>query len=107
MVDVMRTGSVIVDLASRSGGNCELTVDGTEVDRDGVLVIGAGDLASEVATSASSLYSRNVARMLELVVRDGGVHPDFDDDVVAASCLTHAGVIRHEPTRLLTETARR
>ena len=70
-------------------------------------MIGAGDLASEVATSASSLYSRNVTKMLELLVHDGGVHPDFDDDVVAAMCLTHAGVLCHEPARLPTETARR
>jgi H+-translocating NAD(P) transhydrogenase subunit alpha len=107
MVDAMRTGSVIVDLASRSGGNCDLTVDGTEVNRGGVVVIGAGDLASDVAASASSLYSRNMAKMLELVLRDGAVQPDFDDDVVAATCVTHAGVIRHEPTRLLTEAAPR
>jgi H+-translocating NAD(P) transhydrogenase subunit alpha len=107
MVDAMRPGSLIVDLAASSGGNCELTVDGEEVDRHGVLIIGAGDLASDVPATASSLYSRNVTNLLALLVHDGEVRPDFDDDIVAATCVTDAGFIRHEPTRLLIEVTSR
>jgi NAD(P) transhydrogenase subunit alpha len=105
MVAAMRTGSVIVDLAAASGGNCELTVDGQEVVHDGVAIIGAGDLPSEVATTASTLYARNVTNLLSLLVRDGQVEPDFDDEIVAATCLTAGGIIRHAPTREVVEAA--
>ena len=60
----MRNGSVIVDLAAASGGNCELTIDGKDVVHAGVTIIGASDLPSEVATTASSLYARNVTNMV-------------------------------------------
>ena len=99
MVERMRPGSVIVDLAAASGGNCELTVDGEEIEHGGVLVIGAGDLPSEVATTASTLYARNVTNLLALLVHDGEVRPDFDDDIVAATCVTAGGAVRHAPTR--------
>jgi NAD(P) transhydrogenase subunit alpha len=99
----MRRGSVIVDLAAASGGNTELTVDGEEVVHEGVIVIGASDLPSQVATTASSLYARNVTNFLGLLVRDGEVRPDFDDDIVAATCVTSGGTIRHAPTRDLLE----
>ena len=91
MVERMRRGSVIVDLAAASGGNCELTVDGEEIDYSGVLVIGAGDLPSSVPATASSLYARNVSTFLGLLVREGGVQPDFDDDIVDATCVTAGG----------------
>jgi NAD(P) transhydrogenase subunit alpha len=105
MVAAMRTGSVIVDLAAASGGNCELTIDGQEVVHDGVTIIGARDLPSEVATTASTLYARNVTNLLSLLVRDGQVEPDFDDEIVVATCLTAGGIIRHTPTRELVEAA--
>lgn len=107
MVDSMRPGSVIVDVAAPSGGNCELTVDGSEVERSGVLVIGAGDLPSSAPATASALYARNVSSLLGLLIRDGKVEPDFEDEVVATSCVTRGGQITHEPTRLLMEGASR
>jgi H+-translocating NAD(P) transhydrogenase subunit alpha len=98
-IERMRAGSVIVDLAAASGGNSELSIDGQEVDHGGVIVIGASDLPSQVATTASTLYARNVSNLLPLLVRDGELRPDFDDDIVAAMCVTSAGVVRHLPTR--------
>jgi len=94
MVESMRPGSVIVDLAAPSGGNCELTSEGSEVKWNGVVVIGVGDLASEVPASASALYARNVTNLLKLLVREGELRPDFDDDIVAATCVTEGGVVR-------------
>jgi NAD(P) transhydrogenase subunit alpha len=94
MVDSMRPGSVIVDLAAPSGGNCELTVDGSEVERSGVAIVGAGNLASEVPASASALYARNVTNLLKLLVRDGEIRPDFEDNIVAATCVTEGGAVR-------------
>ena len=102
MVESMRPGSVIVDLAAPSGGNCELTVAGSEVQRSGVVVIGAGDLASEVPASASALYARNVTNLLKLLVRDGELQPDFDDDIVAATCVTEGGVVRIGSSEVVT-----
>ncbi len=106
MVERMRPGSVIVDLAAASGGNCELTVDGEEVVRSGVLVIGASDLPSRVATTASALYARNLTNLVALLMRDGEVRPDFDDDIVDATCITAGGVVRHAATRSLLEAVR-
>jgi NAD(P) transhydrogenase subunit alpha len=103
MIERMRPGSVIVDLAAASGGNAELTEDGQEVLHGGVIVIGASDLPSQVATTASNLYARNVTNLLALLVRDGQVQPDFEDDIVAATCVTAGGVIRHAATRELLE----
>jgi H+-translocating NAD(P) transhydrogenase subunit alpha len=102
MVESMKPGSVIVDLAAPSGGNCEVTVDGSESRRGGVLIIGAGNLASDVPSSASTLYARNVTNLLKLMVRDGEVRPDFDDDIVAAMCVTEGGMVRMGPSGAVT-----
>ena len=107
MVERMRPGSVIVDLAAASGGNCELTVDGEEIDHGGV----AGHrrrrpgLAAS-PTTASALYARNVSTFLGLLVHEGRVQPDFDDDIVAATCVTAGGAVRHAPTRELLDGSR-
>jgi NAD(P) transhydrogenase subunit alpha len=93
----MHPGSVIVDLAAESGGNCELTKAGETVVSDGVKVIGPHNLPSEMATHASQLYSKNVENLLELLVADdGSLTLDFDDEVVAGACITHEGEIRNE-----------
>ena len=95
----MRRGAVIVDMAAGAGGNCELTRDGEEVRHQGVVIIGAGNLASEVATSASALYSRNVSNLLTLLVVDGHLTDPDADAVLASMCITREGQVRHEPTR--------
>ncbi len=103
MVGRMRPGSVIVDLAAETGGNCELSEPGQEIESGGVLVYGASNLASSMATHASFLYARNVAEFLGLFVSEGSFAPNFEDEIVASTCVTFAGEIRHEPTRLLLE----
>ena len=102
-VERMRQGAVIVDVAAASGGNCELTRDGEEVEHNGVLVIGAGNLASDVPTSSSALYSRNVSNFLSLLIRDGDIVTDPDDEVLVSMRLTGAGRVQHEPTRAAME----
>ncbi|HEV2360699.1 MAG TPA: Re/Si-specific NAD(P)(+) transhydrogenase subunit alpha [Acidimicrobiales bacterium] len=99
MVEAMSPGSVVVDLAAESGGNCELSRPGEDVVHGEVLVIGVKNLTSTMAIHASFLYSRNVAEFVGLLSKDGALAPDFDDEVVAGSCVTHAGEIRHAPTR--------
>jgi NAD(P) transhydrogenase subunit alpha len=94
MVEAMKPGSVVVDLAAESGGNCELTVAGVEQRHGDVLVCGPLDVPSQLPVHASQLYSRNVANLLMLMTKDGVVEPDFDDEIVAGACVTHAGETR-------------
>jgi NAD(P) transhydrogenase subunit alpha len=96
----MQPGSVIVDLAADSGGNCELSEAGETVVEGGVKVIGPRDLASEMATHASQLYAKNVENLLGLITgEDGSLNLDFDDEIVAGACITHDGDIKHERAR--------
>ena len=89
MVEAMRPGSVVVDLAAESGGNCELTRAGEDVEHHGVVVHGMQDAPSSMPVHASQLYARNVVNLLLLMATEGGtVAPDFDDEIVAASCVT-------------------
>jgi NAD(P) transhydrogenase subunit alpha len=93
----MAPGSVIVDLAAETGGNCELTELGKTVVENGVRVIGPRNLPSEMPAPASQLYARNLENLLELIVgEDGAAHLDFEDDIIAAACITHGGEIRNE-----------
>jgi NAD(P) transhydrogenase subunit alpha len=88
MVEGMRPGSVLVDLAAESGGNCELSQPGVDLDHGGVLVHGVQDAPSAMPVHASQLYSRNLVNLLLLMTAEGVVVPDFDDEVVAAACVT-------------------
>jgi NAD(P) transhydrogenase subunit alpha len=87
-VRAMRPGSVIVDLAADTGGNCELTRPGEEVVVDGVTIVGTTNVPSTMPTHASQLLSRNVASLLGLIVKDGQVALDWDDEIVAGACVT-------------------
>jgi NAD(P) transhydrogenase subunit alpha len=104
-IEQMRRGSVVVDLAAESGGNVEGVVSGEEVTVGGASVWGARNLPSQLPVHASRLYAANVVEMLLLMTADGAVAPDLDDDVLSASCVTHEGKVRHEPTRDLLEGA--
>ena len=96
----MQPGSVIVDLAGESGGNCELSEAGETVVEGGVKVIAPLNLPSEMATHASQLYAKNVENLLKLLVsEEGELNIDFDDEVVAGACITHEGEIRNERAR--------
>jgi proton-translocating NAD(P)+ transhydrogenase subunit alpha len=96
----MQPGSVIIDLAGESGGNCELSVAGETVDEGGVKIIAPLNLPSEMATHASQLYAKNVENLLKLLVsEEGALNMDFEDEVVAGACLTHEGEIKNERAR--------
>jgi NAD(P) transhydrogenase subunit alpha len=89
----MRSGSVIVDLASEAGGNCELTEPGQTVVREDVTIIGELNLPATMPEHASSLYARNVQSFLELVTKEGELKLDFDDEVVSGACVVRAGEV--------------
>jgi NAD(P) transhydrogenase subunit alpha len=96
----MQPGSVIIDLAGESGGNCELSVEGETVVENGVKIIAPPNLPSEMATHASQLYAKNVENLLKLLVsEEGTLNIDFEDEVVAGACLTHEGEIKNERAR--------
>jgi NAD(P) transhydrogenase subunit alpha len=106
MVDRMADGSVVIDLAADSGGNCELSEPGVQVDRGDVSVYGMTNPPAAMPTHSSFLYSRNMANFLGLLVVDGELHPDFDDEIVSGSCVLRDGVVAHGPTRELLEGAK-
>jgi NAD(P) transhydrogenase subunit alpha len=90
----MKPGSVIVDLAGESGGNCELTEPGREVVKYDVKIIAPLNLPATVAEHASQLYARNVLALLELMVdEEGALKLDFDDEIIAGACVVREGEI--------------
>jgi NAD(P) transhydrogenase subunit alpha len=98
MVKAMREGSVIVDLAADSGGNCELTENGKEVTKHGVLILGYSDLPASMPEDASHLFARNVVALLALVQGKEGLKLDLADEIIAGTLLTHDGQVLHART---------
>ena len=105
MVKGMHRGSVIVDMAAESGGNCEVTRPGQVLEVDGVWVDGTTNIPSTVALHASQLYARNISNLLHLLVVDGGLKLDFEDEIIKGCCVTHAGQVVNERARQLIEAA--
>jgi len=99
MVARMAPGSVIVDLASERGGNCELTRPGEKVVASGVTIIGRINLASTVPYHASQMYARNITAFLQYLVHDGKLELKLDDEIVRSTLLTRAGEIVNERVR--------
>jgi len=98
-VAAMAAGSVVVDIAAETGGNCELTVPGETITTDnGVLIVGPLNLASTLATNASQLYSRNVQTLLDYLIKDNAIALDMTDEIVKGTTIVRDGEIVHEPT---------
>jgi len=91
----MKRGSVIVDLAGAAGGNCALTKPDEEVIHNGVTILAPLNLAATVPVHASQLYSRNVSAFLTLLIEDGELHINLEDDILGPSCIAHAGQTLH------------
>jgi len=106
MVESMKPGSVIVDLAAESGGNCELTEAGETVEHENVKVVGVVNLPSRLPIHASQLYSRNMYNFIGHIIEDKSdedsdgkdpqVELNFEDEIIAAMCIAHDGEIRHD-----------
>jgi len=99
MVEGMREGSVLVDLAAEGGGNCELTVAGEEVVVHGVRIVGLRNLPAMVASTSSSMFARNVAAVCAHLIKAGELVLDLEDEITKASCAIHNGEIRNERMR--------
>lgn len=94
MLEGMRPGSLVVDLAAETGGNCELTKPGQRIRHHGVDILGPLDLAAGAASSASAMYARNLLNFLGLMLGEEGLIANFEDDLIATSCICHAGELR-------------
>jgi H+-translocating NAD(P) transhydrogenase subunit alpha len=117
MVESMKPGSVIVDLAAESGGNCELTEAGETVEHENVKILGPLNLPSRVPIHASQLYSRNMYSLIDHITEDANADDedsdekdpqlelDFEDEIIAAMCIAHDGEIRHDDIREALQSA--
>ena len=108
MVECLKPGSVIVDLAAESGGNCELTEPGETVKHNEVTIVGPVNVPSALPIHASQLLSRNMYNLIGHITEDRSedkdhkdphLNLDFEDEIIAGTCIAHDGEIRHEPTR--------
>ncbi len=104
-VDGMKAGSVIIDLAAEGGGNCEYTVPGETVQIGQVTVVGPLNVPSLLGEHASELYAKNQFNLIELFVKEQAIRIDWEDEVLAKSCLTHAGEIKNEAAKKAVEAA--
>ncbi|MDR3763189.1 MAG: NAD(P) transhydrogenase subunit alpha [Acidobacteriota bacterium] len=95
-VEDMHPGSIIFDLAAPAGGNCELTKPGETVVHKGVIILGPLNLAAEMPVHASMLYSRNLTKFLDLIVKKGELVIDRADEIIAGSCVAHGGQVVNE-----------
>ena len=101
MLKAMKSGSVVVDMAAERGGNCELTKMGQTVVEHGVTILGPENMASDVAYHASQMYGKNIQTLLELILKDGNINLDFDDEIVAGTVVAHDGEVPHPHMRKL------
>lgn len=95
MIEGMRGGSVIVDLAAEGGGNCELTKLGETILHKGVKIYGPANVPSMVGNHASELYAKNLQNFLELLIQEGEIKVNLEDEIINESLITHAGQIHH------------
>ncbi|MGI8412444.1 MAG: Re/Si-specific NAD(P)(+) transhydrogenase subunit alpha [Solirubrobacteraceae bacterium] len=103
-VKKMKPGSVIVDLAGEAGGNCELSEPGQTVIRHDVKIMAPLNVPSTMAEHASQLYARNIQSLLELMIHDGELKLDFEDEVIAGACITRGGEIVHERAKQVADS---
>lgn len=98
MVDGMKPGSVIMDLAAENGGNCELTKGGEIINYNGVMIDGTINLPSSMQVHASQLYAKNIFSFVTYLIKEGQLNIDEEDEIISGAMFTHQGKITHEPT---------
>ncbi len=99
MIEAMKPGSVVLDMAVDQGGNCDLTEAGKTINHEGVMLIGPVNLASDMAIHSSQMYARNISALLKLLLKDGALQLDFTDEIIKSTCITHAGQVIHEQVK--------
>lgn len=95
-VEAMQPGSVIVDLAASTGGNCECTENNNTAEHHGVTIIGESNFPSTMPASASKMFGKNINNLMKILIKDGTANLDFEDDIIKGTCVTHQGNIISE-----------
>jgi len=104
-VDSMKPGSVIIDLAASTGGNCELTKNDETVVHNGVTIIGQSNYPAQKPMDASRMFGKNVLNFMKLIIaEEGALNLNFEDDIVKGTCITHAGEVYNERVKSVIET---
>ena len=99
MVNTMKPGSIIMDLASENGGNCELTKKDEIITHNGVTIDGSSNIPGSMPVHASELYAKNITAFLTYMIENGELKLNLDDEIISGSMYTHLGEITHEPTQ--------
>ena len=99
MVDAMKKGSVVVDLAAENGGNCEYTKAGEVINQNDIIIDGTLNLPSSMQVHSSQLYAKNISTFISHMMKEGNLNIDLDDEIISGSMFTHQGKITHEPTQ--------
>ena len=99
MVDAMKSGSVIMDLAAENGGNCEITKKDEIITHNGVIIDGSSNIPGSMPVHASELYAKNITAFLTYMIEDGELKLNLDDEIISGSMYTHLGEVTHEPTQ--------
>ena len=103
MVDAMKKGSVVVDLAAENGGNCEYTKAGEVINQNDIIIDGTLNLPSSMQVHSSQLYAKNISTFISHMMKEGNLNIDLDDEIISGSMFTHQGKITHEPTQQAVE----
>src|ERR1041384_2463202 len=102
MINAMRKGSVIIDIAAATGGNTPVTKNNETISYHGVTIVGNSNLPASMPSDASKMYGKNVLNFLQLIInKEGQINLNWDDDLVKGSCITHGGEITNERVRTL------
>ena len=99
MVDAMKPGSIIMDLAAENGGNCELTEKDQVIEYNQVTIDGTSNIPGTMPVHASELYAKNITAFLTYMIKDGELNLDLEDEIISGAMFTHKGEITHEPTQ--------
>ena len=103
VVELMKPGSVIMDLAAENGGNCEVTEKDKVVTHNEVIIDGTSNIPATMPVHASELYAKNISALVVYMTKEKNLNLDMDDEIISGSTFTHQGTITHEPTRNLLE----
>ena len=103
VVELMKPGSVIMDLAAENGGNCEVTEKDKIVTHNEVLIDGTSNIPATMPVHSSELYAKNISALILYMTKENNINFDMNDEIISGSTFTHEGIITHEPTRNLLE----
>ncbi len=103
VVDIMKPGSVIMDLAAENGGNCELTKKDEIVNHNKIIIDGTSNIPATMPVHASELFAKNIAALITYMTDDSKLTMNMEDEIISGSTFTHDGKITHQPTKEIME----